>query len=136
MSAFDPPPEQPLNALRLAPVAVMLAILAAHFFRSALWVPFGLTLALLPLLAVRARWAARVLQLALLAGAVEWLRTAAALIAVRESFGQPWTRLAVILGAVALATALSALVFRARALRERFHLDAPAATGAEDRPAP
>ena len=74
-----------MNALRLLPVALVLVILAAHFYRAALWVPLGLTVALLPLLFVRAPWAARVLQVALLAGAVEWLRTAAVFIAVRQS---------------------------------------------------
>jgi hypothetical protein len=113
-----------LNVLRLLPVAIALLLLAAHFYRGALWIAFGVTVALLPLLLVRAPWAARVLQAALLLGCVEWLRTAAALIAIRQSFGQPWTRLALILGAVALATALCALVFRSRAVRERFGLPA------------
>ena len=113
-----------LNALRLLPVAVALLLLAAHFYRGASWIAFGVTVALLPLLLVRAPWAARGLQAALLLGCLEWLRTAAALIAIRQSFGQPWTRLAIILGAVALATALCALVFRSRAVRERFNLGA------------
>ena len=115
-------PETALNALRLLPVALVLAILAAHFYRAAEWAGFGIAVALLPLLFVRAPWAARVLQAALALGALEWLRTAAALIAVRQSMGQPYTRLAIILGAVALATALCALLFRWKPLRERFRL--------------
>ena len=113
-------PETALNALRLLPVFVVLAILAAHFYRGWAWVPFGITVALLPLLFVRAPWAARVLQAALVVGALEWLRTAAALIAVRQSMGQPYTRLALILGSVALATALCALIFQWRPVRLRF----------------
>lgn len=115
-------PETALNALRLLPVVLVLAILAAHFYRAAQWFGFGLTAALLPLLFARASWAARVLQAALVLGALEWLRTAAALIAVRQSMGQPYTRLAIILGAVALATALCALLFQWKPLRERFRL--------------
>jgi hypothetical protein len=111
--------------LRLLPVIVALAVLAAHFFRSQYWVPFGVAIALVPIIFVRAPWAARVLQAALLAGAVEWLRTAAVLIAIRQSMGQPWTRLAVILGAVALATGLCALIFRWPAVRARFGLERP-----------
>jgi hypothetical protein len=34
--------------------------------------------------------------------------------------GEPWTRMAIILGVVAVITAASALVFRSRALRERY----------------
>jgi hypothetical protein len=58
----------------------------------------------------------------LLVGAVEWLRTLAVLAAQRIAAGQPWLRLAVILGAVALLTAAAALVFRHPALRGRFRL--------------
>ncbi len=122
-------PETALNALRLLPVVLVLAILAAHFYRAAEWAGFGATVALLPLLFVRASWAARVLQAALVLGALEWLRTAAALIAVRQSMGQPYTRLALILGAVALATALCALLFQWKPLRERFRLGEGRHTG-------
>lgn len=111
-----------MNAIRLLPVALALAVLAAHFYRGGTWIAFGIVVALLPFLFIRAPWAARVLQAALAIGAIEWLRTAAALIAIRQSMGQPYTRLAVILGAVALATALCALVFRWRPVRERFGL--------------
>jgi uncharacterized membrane protein YgaE (UPF0421/DUF939 family) len=115
-------PETDVNALRLLPVVLALGVLAAHFFRAGAWIPFGITIAILPILLIRAPWAARVLQVALLAGAVEWLRTAAALIAIRQSLGQPYTRLALILGGVALATVLCALLFRWRPVRERFRL--------------
>jgi hypothetical protein len=114
-----------LNALRLFPVLLALGVLAAHFYRAAAWVPFGVTIALLPILFVRAPWAARVLQAALLLGALEWLRTAAALIAIRQSLDQPWTRLAIILGGVALATGLCALIFQSRAVKARFGIGSP-----------
>ncbi len=113
-------PGTALNALRLLPVVLAFGVLAAHFYRAYAWVPFGITIGLLPLLFVRAPWAARLLQGALLLGALEWLRTAAVLIAMRQSMGQPWTRLAVILGVVALVTAACALLFQWRPVRERF----------------
>ena len=115
-------PENDLNALRLLPVVLVLAILAAHFYRAGAWVAFGVTIALLPILLIRAPWAARVLQAALAIGAVEWIRTAAALVAIRQSLGQPYARLVIILGAVALATALCALIFQWRPVRERFRI--------------
>jgi len=111
-----------LNALRLLPAALMLAVLAAHFFRAQAWVPFGVTVGLFPLLFARAPWAARVLQAAFALGALEWIRTAAALVAMRQSMGQPYTRLAVILGAVALATAACVLLFQWKPVRERFRI--------------
>jgi hypothetical protein len=125
-----PGPENALNALRLLPVVLALAILAAHFYRAGAWVAFGVAIALLPILFIRAAWAARVLQAALVIGALEWLRTAAALVAIRQSMGQPYARLVVILGAVALVTGLCALVFQWRPVRERFRIG----TGGHPRP--
>lgn len=78
---------------------------------------------ILPLLLfVRKSWVPRVFQLVLLLGAIEWLRSLFVFAQMRIAFDEPWLRLAVILGAVALFTALSGLVFRARALRERYRL--------------
>ena len=111
-----------MNALRLMPVFVALAVLAAHFYRAHAWVPFGITIALLPLLLARAPWAARVLQAALAIGALEWLRTAAALVALRQSMGLPYTRLVIILGVVAVGTLLAAFIFESRPVRARFGL--------------
>jgi hypothetical protein len=115
-------PENALNALRLLPVGIALGVLAAHFYRAQSWVPFGIVVALFPLLLIRAPWAARVLQATLVLGAIEWIRTAAVLVAMRLSMGQPFARLAIILGAVALVTGLCALVFQWRPVKVRFGL--------------
>lgn len=104
-------------ALRLVPAALSLLLLAAHFLRSGNLPAVGITLALLGVLAVRRPWAARVVQIALLLGAAEWVRTLVALADVRSRFGQPMLRMILILGAVAGLTALSALVFRAPRVR-------------------
>jgi hypothetical protein len=65
-----------------------------------------------------------VIQAALALGAVEWVRTLLDLVAARQAMGAPSTRLALILGGVALATLACALVFRTR--RVRRHYDAGA----------
>ncbi len=62
------------------------------------------------------------MQVALLLGALEWLRTLTLLVRFRTDLGTPWARLALILGAVALGTALSALVFRAPRVATLFGL--------------
>ena len=62
----------------------------------------------------------RLFQVLLVLGALEWLRTLYLLAAMRIAWDQPWTRLAVILGTVALLTALSGLVFRSRKLKLRY----------------
>ncbi len=53
-------------------------------------------------------------RLLLLAGACEWIRTSVALAGVRIQLGEPWTRMVVILGAVALFTAMSAWLLPGR----------------------
>jgi pheromone shutdown protein TraB len=108
--------------VRLLPPAIAALVLAAHFYRAGNLVVAGLAAALVALLFVPRGWAARIVQLGLAVGALEWVLTLVRLIEARQSMGQPYARLALILGAVALGTALSALVFRARSLRQRFRL--------------
>ena len=110
----------PMNAVLLLAPGLALALLGAHFYRAGQW-PLVLACAVLvALLAWPRAWAARLVQVALAAGAVEWLWTALALVQQRQALGQPWQRLALILGAVALLTLAAALVFRHPRLRRRF----------------
>jgi hypothetical protein len=97
-------------------------VLAAHFYRAGNLVLAALALALIALLFVPRPWAARTIQLCLVLGAAEWVLALAQLVGIRQATGQPFMRLAAILGAVALATALSALVFRSTDLKRRFGL--------------
>jgi len=106
--------------LRLLPVVLSLLLLAAHFYRGDLPAMSAVCLALPALLFLRQAWVPWLLQLVLVLGAAEWLRTLYALASMRIAFEQPWMRLAVILGAVALFTLLSGLVFRSRALQRRY----------------
>lgn len=108
--------------LRLMLPTLACVLLAAHFFRAD-QLALSVASALLPLLlAVPRAWAARTMQVALVIGALEWLRTLAEFAAVRISMGQPVLRLVAILVAVALFTAASALVFRNARLRARYRL--------------
>jgi hypothetical protein len=106
--------------LLLSLPALALAILAAHFYRAAAWALMLACLALIALLAVPRAWVARLVPLCLAAGTLEWIRTAYVLVQQRIALGQPWARLALVLGAVALFTAAAAWVFRSQRLRARF----------------
>jgi len=109
-----------VNFLRLLPVFISLLLLAAHFLRSGQTI-IVIALLLFPLLLLlRNAWVPRLMQLVLLLGAFEWLWTIYSVAQMRIGLGMPWTRMAVILGVVALFTALSCLVFRTGALRKRF----------------
>ncbi len=94
--------------LKLIPLILSSLLLGAHFLRADLTPLVFLALALPVFLLFKQQWATRLVQLCLVLGAVEWLRTLALFIADRRELGQPWTRLALILGAVALFTTLSA----------------------------
>jgi hypothetical protein len=113
--------------VRLLLPALALLLLAAHFYRAGWLVPAAVSVALVALLAVPRPWAARTVQVALALGALEWLRTLAAFAAARIALGQPYLRLALILGAVAALTAAAAWVFQHRSLRQRFGITSPPA---------
>ena len=117
-----------MTALLLLP-ALALSLLGAHFYRAAAWPLVGLCVVLAVLLAWPRAWVARLVQAALVLGALEWLWTALWLVQQRLALGQPWLRLALILGAVAVFTAASALVFRSVALRARYARTALKAPG-------
>ena len=109
-----------MNLLRLLPVILSMLLLAAHFYRAGLLPLTVLCLALPLLLLLRRAWVPLLFQAVLVLGALEWLRALYGFAAMRIAFGEPWARLAVILGAVALFTGLSGLVFRSRKLRVRY----------------
>ena len=114
-----------MNTLRLTPVILSFLLLAAHFYRSGLVVLAAICVALLFLLFFRRSWVPRLFQFLLILGALEWLRSLYYFAAMRIAWDQPWTRLAIILGAVALFTALSGLVFNNKPVRARYGLKGP-----------
>ncbi len=95
----------------ISPIVALL-LLSAHFFRAGSQAMMLLSLLLIALVFVRRPWAARLMQISLLLGAVEWVRSAIALAHARIALGQPFTRLALILGGVSLFTALCAFLLR------------------------
>lgn len=109
-----------MTGLLLAPPVLSLLVLGAHFFRAGSFVGVGATLALVAIAFIRRRWAARTVQVALVLGAIEWVRTAVQIGIARAHDGQPWLRMAVILAAVAVVTGLSTLAIRTDRLR-RFY---------------
>ena len=112
-----------MNLLRLLPPILSFGLLAAHFSRAELLPLVILSLVIPFLLFIRKAWVARTLQILLLAGAAEWIRAMLGYIALRKEIGEDWTRLAIILIAVALLTACSGLVFLGRSLRKRYGLE-------------
>jgi hypothetical protein len=111
-----------MNFVRLLPVLLSAVVLAAHFLRAG---RFGLTTICLlfpAILLIPHKVSARVVQIALVLGSLEWMRTLVVLASHRQAMGEAWTRMAIILGFVAAFTAASALAFRMKGLRERYEL--------------
>lgn len=103
-----------MTFLILIPAVLSLLVLAAHFFRAGSLIAVGVCLMAIVLLAIPRRWSVRVVQALLILGTAEWLRATYFFVGERAAYGRPWTRLAIILGAVAGFTALSALLLNAR----------------------
>lgn len=122
----------PVNFVRLLPVFLSCLVLAAHFMRAGLQLPMMFCAALVFLLAVPKPWAARLVQWTLVVGTMEWLRTLVQMARMRHAMGEPWGRAALILGVVAILTALSLLVFRNRSIRRRYGLDGADSASLED----
>lgn len=105
------------------PIVLSLAVLGAHFLRYGHAIGVIGSLALIALLFLRQPWVARLVQVALVLGALEWVRTLFSLMQVRAAMGEPVTRMVIILGSVALVTLVSALLFQTRPLKTVYRLN-------------
>jgi len=111
-----------MNFVRLIPVFFSFLLIAAHFQRAG-----STTLAIVCLLApgllfFTRPWSIRILQVLMLMAAIEWARTLFYLVQIRQDAGMPWMRLAIIIGAVALFTAASTLIFRNKSIKKKYNL--------------
>ena len=105
------------------PIVLSLVMLAAHFVRDGNSIGIAAALVLIALLFVRQPWVARLIQVALVVGALEWVRTLYELAQVRAVMGEPYARMIAILGIVAVVTLGSALLFQCRSLKRTYRLD-------------
>lgn len=102
----------------LSPVILSCLLIGAHFLRAGSAV-FVFVSAVVPaFLFVPRRWAARLVQIFLVLATFEWLRTLFAYIGVYERIGQSWTRMAIIIGSVAVFTLCSNFVFMGKRVKE------------------
>lgn len=105
----------------LAFAGLFCLILAGHFLRMGALAGVLVCLAL-PVVTVvtRARWALRSLQALLVVGSVNWIVTGFRIGAQRRAAGEPWLRMALILGTVAALSALAAALLSRRSVLERY----------------
>lgn len=94
--------------------------MAAHVLRDGMFL-LAAAFVLLPfLLLARRSWAPIVVQLVLLGAAAEWVRTLVTLARARMAAGEPWLRMAVILGAVVVITLGAVMALQHPRLRRRY----------------
>ncbi len=105
------------------PIVLSVVVLAAHFLRYGNYIGVACSLALFALMFLRTAWATRVVQAALVLGALEWGWTLYRLAEMRAAMGESATRMTIIIGSVALVTLISAALFQTRALRSVYGLD-------------
>ncbi len=109
----------------LIPIALSFLLLGAHFLHHQNLILMAISLAAPWILFIRRRWALRVVQAVLVIAALEWLWTAVSLAQERINAGDPWKRMAIILGAVAMWTLGSALLFQTPRMLRCYRLTRP-----------
>lgn len=86
---------------------------------------------LIGILFVRRGWAARVVQAALMLGALEWVLTLYELAWTYTARGDPPARMYFIIGSVTAVTLVSALLFQTKTLKETYNLGSGDRAGEE-----
>lgn len=109
-----------MTALLVLPVVLSALLMAAHVLRDGMLLLTAAFLLLPFLLLVRRTWVPVVVQLVLLGAAAEWLRTLMTLARDRMAAGEPWLRMAVILGAVVVVTLGAVAALQHPRLRRRY----------------
>jgi len=112
-----------IKAVLYVPVVLSLVVLGAHFMRYGDTIYVAGTVVLIALLFVRQPWVARLMQVVLILGALEWLHTLYGLVQMRAALGEPYGRMLIILASVAAITACSALVFQSKTLKSVYGLE-------------
>ena len=120
------PLETLVATLLYIPIVLSLAVIGAHFMRYGHQPGVAVASLLIALLFVRRPWVARIVQVALVLAAIEWVRTLYLLAAMRAATGESATRMVIILASVATVTLLSALLFESKALKRIYGHGKPA----------
>lgn len=105
---------------RISLYVVAALLLGAHFLRAGNLALMALCLAAPLLFLYRKRCSLIALQGLAYGAAATWIAVAVQLVQLRQQSGQAWTAAAVILGSVALFTALAGLLLNSRAIRGRY----------------
>jgi len=117
-----------MKIFKLSLPVLSCVLLAAHFSRAENdWL--AVICLVFPLILLsKKKWLMQIFQIFLLVGGAIWIERTIFLVRLRQRLNLPWVRLAAILGAVALFTILSALVFKSKKIKEIFRKGEPDTT--------
>ena len=110
------------NFLKILPIILCFLLLAAHFGRANLLILQIISILIPFMLFWKTKIAAIIIQACLILAGIEWIRTAVYYARIRIENGEPWLRLAIILGSVAILNFATALVFRTKSMKARYKL--------------
>lgn len=103
--------------LKLIPVYLSVLLLGAHYLRDGDYAMIIFWLVSPLILFHKRKWTLRAFQLLLMIGAGIWLKTIVDIAGIRLTAGQPWLRMVIILGLVALFTICSTLLLNLNSIR-------------------
>ncbi len=110
------------NFMKFIPIILCSLLIAAHFGRANMFV-LQIASLIIPLILIwKNKISAVIVQIFLIAGGLEWIRTLVYYARIRAENGEPWLRLAIILGVVAVLTFASTLVFRTKFMKKRYRI--------------
>jgi hypothetical protein len=106
--------------LRIFLLVLSAIVIAAHFLRSASYIPMLICLAAPFLLFVKKRWSVLVIQALTVVAAIIWLLTLYGIIQQRIFEGRSWTASAIILGIVTAYTLLTGWLLNSPIMKEQY----------------
>lgn len=106
--------------LRIILLIISYLILSAHFFREGEIVLTAVYLFLPFLLFIKNRWSIIFLRIFSYGGVIIWLQTIYVLAFARISMGEPWLKMAIILGAVTVFTLYAGLLLNSKKMKSKY----------------
>ena len=106
--------------LRIVLLIISYLLLSAHFFREGETILTAVYLFLPLLFFIKKRWSLIFLQLFSYGGFIIWLQTIFVLTSARIQLGEPWLRMVIILGVVAIFTLLAGLLLNSNKIKSKY----------------
>lgn len=117
-----------MTFLLVLPTVLALLTLGSHYFRYGLYPLSAVLVALLPLLLIKRRWVARLMQVVLCVAALEWVTVLNDIVKERLMEGQDYQKSVFILGGTALFTLIAAVLYQTPRLKRHYNSE-PATSG-------